>query len=198
MCIQSLRELKLIVSQKTCWYLNLNIAMLRNQDMTDVGYVVNCILVQPVFHLWLYPWISSFLNGTPPLTLNRVQITLGNSPVTFQAMGRSYFPDWCFRLGNSSKGRKVCSHTRINFSMSSDHSTVFNTSNCALNHTIYTFIHTPDPHTEIAKLLSQLALAGFSEGTQQILNRQPLTLGNSTYICCGRTYYTWIPSDPQG
>lgn len=74
---------------------------------------------------------------------------------------------------------------------------MFDTSDLALHHTIYTFMHASDPHTEMARLLSQLAFAGFSEGTQWVLSRQPLALGNSTYICCGGTCHPWISSDPR-
>lgn len=54
---------------------------------------------------------------------------------------------------------------------------MFDTLDCALHHTVYTFMHNSDPHTEMARLLSQLALAGFSEGAQWVLKQTATGLG---------------------
>ena len=140
---------------------------------------------------------TPLLNNTPPLTFTNVTRTFTNDTLTFQIIGRSYFPDWCFRLGNSTNGAEVCQRTRIDFSMTSIESPVFHTSEPALNTTLMNFLNTSSTST-VGQLLSSLAFSSLSNEMMAIFNKRPLALGNSIYICCGKICHPWIPTEPQG
>ncbi|XP_040215751.1 uncharacterized protein LOC120945560 [Rana temporaria] len=137
------------------------------------------------------------LNGTPPIILTNVTRTLPNNTLTFPIIGRSHSPDWCFRLGNSTKRAEVCQHAKINFSMTSIEDPVFHTSDPTMNATLMDFLSSSST-SPVGQLLSSFTFSSLSDEVMTIFNKRPLALGNSIYICCGKICHPWIPTEPQG
>ncbi|XP_077303882.1 uncharacterized protein LOC143923837 [Lithobates pipiens] len=141
---------------------------------------------------------TPLLNGTPPIVLTNVTRTRPNKTLTFQIIGRSHFPDWCFRLGNTTDGAEVCKQAKLNISMTSFNSpSFFHTSDPTLNATFLDFLSS-STKTTIHQLMSILVLSGLSDTLRNVFHKRPLALGNTIYICCGKLCHPWIPTKPQG
>ncbi|XP_077346711.1 uncharacterized protein LOC143995857 [Lithobates pipiens] len=142
--------------------------------------------------------ITPFLNGTPPIVLANVIRKSPKKPLSFQIVGRSHAPDWCFIMGNISRGAEVCKWSKLNVSMASlTDNSFFRTTDPVINATIYDLFNSSS-HSPVTQLLALLTASGYSKGARTIVSQRPLALGNTTYICCGKLCYPWIPEEPQG
>lgn len=111
-------------------------------------------------------------------------------------------PSGVFSSGNTSKGIGMCSKSVFNISKGIPNNFTHTGQMCSyknqsLNNTIRGLTSYRDTTSGI--LVGKLVSAALEAGAEpQRSSLRSFSLGNNTYICCGKICYPWIPAGVKG